>query len=94
MSLEQIHGSNELVVASLEFFRSHNIKIAHDQVLLTMLGPNSTPQIPDTWRNAIISSNPSLEVATYCIQTREQSFKLDITRIGPTVNVSLVVSFC
>ena len=82
------------VVASLEFFRSHNFKIAHDQVLLTMLAPNSTPQIPNTWRNAIISPNPSLEVATYYIQTREQSFEININRINRTVNVSLVVSFC
>lgn len=96
--MQQPHGANtrfeQAVVASLEFFRSHDFKIAHDQVLLTMLAPNSTPQIPDTWRNAIISPNPNLEVATYYIQTREQSFRIDIHRIISAVSVTLVVSFC
>jgi len=81
------------VVASLEFFRSHHCRIACDQVLLTMLGQNAEPQIPDTWRNSIISPNPALDVATFYVQTREQIFKVDINRIHPTVNVSLIVSF-
>lgn len=60
-----------------------------------MSGPNAAPQIPDTWRDAVISPNPDLEVAMFYeyIRTREQIFEMDIGRIHSSVTINLMVSF-